>query len=60
MRDVQVIDIEVGFKLAEMQQLFYDKNASFVICCLQDNVESFLDTNELLEVMNVTPSESEA
>ncbi len=47
-------------KLIEVQQKFYENNASFVICSLQKEVEDFLDKNELLELMNVTPTESEA
>ena len=43
-----------------IQQKFYENNASFVICELQKPVEEFLDKNELLEMMNVTPTESEA
>ena len=47
-------------KLAFLQQNFYQNNASFVICCLQKQVEAFLADNELLEHLNVVPSESEA
>jgi hypothetical protein len=43
-----------------VQQKFYEEGASFVVCCLQKNVESFLDDKELLEIMNFTPTESEA
>jgi anti-anti-sigma factor len=46
--------------LVRLQQKFYEEGASFVICNLQKNVESFLDEKELLEIMNVTPTESEA
>ena len=46
--------------LQDLQQLFYDSNASFVICGLQPDVEHFLDENDILEMLNVTPSESEA
>jgi anti-anti-sigma factor len=49
-----------GELLASIQQKFYESNCSFVICCLQKSVESLLDEQELLEVMNITPSESEA
>ena len=31
-----------------------------VFCKLQQGVEEFLDEKELLEIMNVTPTESEA
>ena len=60
LKDIQNIDIAAAEKLVSIQQTFYESNASFVICELQRPVEEFLDKNELLEVMNVTPSESEA
>ena len=60
MSDIQSIDEIAGEKLAEIQQQFYENNCSFVICNLQKEVENLLDEKELLEVMNVTPTESEA
>ena len=60
LKDIQNIDIAAAEKLVSIQQNFYESNASFVICELQKPVEEFLDKNELLELMNVTPSESEA
>jgi anti-anti-sigma factor len=60
LKDIQNIDIAAAEKLLSIQQNFYESNASFVICELQKPVEDFLDKNELLELMNVTPSESEA
>ena len=46
--------------LATIQQQFYENNSSFVICSLQQDVAQLLEQKELLEFMNVTPSESEA
>ena len=46
--------------LVRTQQNFYEAGASFVVCELTDEVEAFLDSNDLLELMNVTPTESEA
>ena len=46
--------------LADIQQKFYENNCSFVICELQKAVEDKLDHLELLEILNVTPTESEA
>lgn len=46
--------------LAGIQQQFYENDASFVICSLQPAVESKLEQKELLELMNITPTESEA
>jgi anti-anti-sigma factor len=60
LQDIQSVDIAAAEKLVYIQQKFYENSASFVICELQDAVESFLDKNELLEIMNVTPTESEA
>ena len=57
---VQNIDETGGEKLAEIQQQFYENNSSLVICTLQPAVEAVLDKQELLEIMNVTPTESEA
>jgi anti-anti-sigma factor len=60
MNEVQIINEGVAELLAEIQQEFYEKNISFVICGLQEAVEDLLDEKELLEIMNVTPTESEA
>ena len=60
LKDIQSIDNAAGEKLVYIQQKFYENNASFVICQLQKPVEEFLDQNELLEMLNVTPTESEA
>ncbi len=58
--DVASIDTAAAEKLVYIQQKFYENGASFVICELQKPVEDFLDKHELLEMMNVTPTESEA
>jgi len=60
LKDIKNIDNAAAEKLVYIQQKFYENNASFVICELQEKVEEFLDQDELLEVMNVTPTESEA
>lgn len=54
------VDIQAAEKLVYIQQKFYENGASFVICELQQPVEDFLDKNDLLEMMNVTPTQSEA
>lgn len=60
MHTVQSVDEIAAEKIAEVQQQFYKNNCSFVICGLQPAVEQLLQNKELLETMNVTPSESEA
>jgi anti-anti-sigma regulatory factor len=47
-------------QLAKSQELFYDNNASFVICCLSDQLESILEKTDYFDIMNTTPTESEA
>ena len=54
------VDTAGGESLVKLQQYFYENNASFVFCEMQKPVESFLDEQGLLELMNVTPTESEA
>ena len=57
---VKKIDQAAAEKLCSVQQIFYDNNCSLVICELQPEVEKFLIEIDLLEMMNVTPTESEA
>lgn len=60
LKELQEIDLAAGETLVKIQQKFYENKTSFVICELHPNVEQFLEENDLLEMMNVTPSESEA
>ncbi|NCI50439.1 STAS domain-containing protein [Sediminibacterium roseum] len=60
MEQVSAVDDGAAAVLLEMSQQFYESNASFVICCLQPAVEEQLEQKELLEMLNVTPTESEA
>jgi anti-anti-sigma factor len=60
LKDVLSIDVTAAEKLVYIQQKFYENSASFVICEIQKPVEDFLDQNKLLEMMNVTPTQSEA
>jgi anti-anti-sigma regulatory factor len=46
--------------LTDLQQAFYDKSASFVMCCLNTKLEDSFDGLGLLEVLNLTPTLSEA
>lgn len=60
LKDISEMDMAAAEKLVYIQQKFYENSASFVICELQEPVEKYLDENDLLEMMNVTPTESEA
>jgi anti-anti-sigma regulatory factor len=57
---VEKIDVEAAKTIVSIQQTFYDTNCSLVICNLCPEIETYLDEKELLELMNVTPTESEA
>lgn len=58
--EVTEMDKGVATSLQRIQQKFYTNNASFVICEIRSPVEKYLDELDLLEAMNVTPTESEA
>jgi anti-anti-sigma factor len=47
-------------QLVKLGQTFQENNASFVICALQPQVEEQLKKLDLLDELNVTPTESEA
>lgn len=49
-----------AIQMAKVQQQFYESNASFVICEMKSSVEEKFNELELLEVMNITRTESEA
>ena len=57
---VKNIEEEAAEVMVRTQQKFYEQGASFVVCELSKEVESFLDSKNLLEIMNITPTESEA
>ncbi len=57
---VEEIDNEAIESLAELQQLFYNAQASFVLCCMKDSIKNqMIEIAESLEY-SITPTESEA
>ena len=58
--EVQTVENSAAPILVVIQNQFYEKGYSFVICCMQKEVENQFDKLELLELMNITPTESEA
>jgi anti-anti-sigma regulatory factor len=58
--EVTEMDLQLGKYILQEQQTAYEQHQSFVICHLQPQVEEQLDKEGLLEMMNVTPTESEA
>lgn len=59
-KNVDEMDDQAATELLNIQQKFYDSNYSMVFCEFRPTVEDFLEKNEFLEEMNVTPTESEA
>jgi len=60
LNNVKDMEEEGAECLVKTQQKFYEDGASFVVCELTQELEAFLDNKGLLELMNVTPTESEA
>lgn len=60
LKELQSLDEISAEKLVKLQQNFYENNSSFVVCEIQRPVEDFLDSVNLLEIMNTTPTLSEA
>jgi anti-anti-sigma regulatory factor len=57
---VTAIDEDAAKNLANLQQNFYENNASFVLCEIKSQLENLLEKYELLDLLNITPTESEA
>ena len=60
LKGIEDVEEPAAESLVRIQQAFYDAGSSFVICELTPEVEKTLENNGLLELMNVTPTESEA
>ncbi len=60
LHQIQDVDAAAAAKLLQIQQQFYENNASFVSCNIQKNVNAFLADNELDDLLNTAPTESEA
>lgn len=60
LKGLENVDESAAESLVKLQQYFYENNASLVFCELPGLMETLLDEKGLLELMNVTPTESEA
>ena len=58
--ETNTIQTEAAEALSQVQQKFYENNASFIICEVLPALEARLDELGFLEMMNITPTESEA
>src|SRR4051812_38126264 len=60
LKNVFSLNESAATHLVKLEQTFYENNASFVICELQPSVETEFDKDALLDLINITPTESEA
>jgi anti-anti-sigma factor len=60
LKNVKTWDQAVIEQIASDQGQFYEKNTSFVVCSLSDGLFDTLDKTDYAELLNMTPTESEA
>ena len=60
MQAVTTISSGIAQTMALLQKSFYEGNASFVICHISPDVNKVFEKEELDDILNCTPSESEA
>lgn len=58
--NVETISTQAAEMLAEMASKYMEANSSFVLCQISPSIKIVLDEMELLDILNVTPTESEA
>ena len=60
LKNVQNWDLSVIEQIATAQGQFYEHNTSLVSCELSNKLQDILDKTDYAELLNMTPSESEA
>jgi anti-anti-sigma factor len=60
MANIATMDDAAVDALTEIQQYFYENSASMVLCNIGEKLENHLDELGVLEMWNITPTESEA
>lgn len=58
--EVNEIDADMAGFIAEQQQLATEEGRSFVVCGMQPGVKELFEKEDLLDLINHTPTESEA
>ena len=58
--NITIIDKVFYGEITQWQRLFYEANASFVICEMTPKIVAVFDSLKLTDVLNITPTESEA
>lgn len=57
---VNAIELSFAVEMITLQMSFYEHNASMVFCNVSKEIQKELDTHDLLDAANITPTESEA
>jgi anti-anti-sigma regulatory factor len=60
LNNVHDIDGNIAQKIIEIQQSYYDNSASFIVCEMNNKITDVFEKEDLLEMLNYTPTESEA
>ncbi len=60
MKMVHEINQAAAEKFSSVQQRFYEQNTSLVICEMHQDVAAVFEQLDLTDLMNITPTESEA
>ena len=60
LKEVKSIESGITKALAELQQTFYDRNASFVVCEVGKTLTETFEKEDIIDLLNQTPTESEA
>jgi anti-anti-sigma factor len=60
MKDIKTMDNAAAIHLLELQNTFYKRRASFVVCELHSEVKKTLNSAGVFDLLNHTPTESEA
>jgi anti-anti-sigma factor len=60
LKNITSLNESAATQLVKLEQTFYENNASFVICEVRPSLETEFNKDELLDLINITPTESEA
>lgn len=60
LNQISLIDVKATKIIVKLQESFYKKNTSFIICELKPNIKEIMEKSEFSEFFNYAPTESEA
>ena len=60
LKDIQKMDSAAADGLLDLRNLFSANGASFVLCEMQPQVKKYFEQNEQFELLQITPTQSEA